>query len=128
MRQEMSAAQWEILKPLLAPKEQSTGRPRRDLYTIVSAIYYVLRTGIPWRDLPSSYGPWQTVYHYHNQWAKDGSLDHIRHALQAQLLESKQLCPSIMMIDSTCIRANKAAAGAQKKGKLNPSITTWAKV
>lgn len=53
--------EWAILAPLI-PVSKPRGRPRvRELRLIVNGLFYVLRTGCPWRYLPREYGPWQTV-------------------------------------------------------------------
>lgn len=81
-----------------------------------------LRTGAPWRDLPSRYGPWQTVYRRFAQWEKDG--------VWAKLLEEVQVRDDAVgtvewtvSIDSTVARAHQHAAGARKKG-MRPG-TNW---
>jgi len=46
------------------------GRPPKDDRTIVSGIFYVLRTGVPWRDLPAAFGPWSSVYTRFRRWRR----------------------------------------------------------
>ena len=84
-----------------------------------------LRTGAPWRDLPSRYGPWQTVYRRFANWEKNGTW--------AKLLEEVQVRDDAVVavewtisIDSTVARAHQHAAGARKKG-MNPGTnrTLW---
>lgn len=70
---------WEKLAPLLpAPK----GRHGKDDRMFLEALYWVIRTGAPWRDLPSEFGPWKTVYNRYNNWVKKGHLDQILEALK----------------------------------------------
>ena len=60
----VSDDQWELMKPLLpAPKKQpgGPGRPPRDLRQVLDGIFYVNRTGCPWRYLPKAFGHWNTV-------------------------------------------------------------------
>jgi putative transposase len=59
-----------IRVPLLpAPKKQpgGSGRPLRE---VLNGIFYVNRTGCPWRYLPKTFGHWNTVYTYFNRWSK----------------------------------------------------------
>jgi transposase len=49
------------------------GRPRASKKLILLGIFNILKTGGSWRTLPCTYGPYQTVYHYFNQWSKDGT-------------------------------------------------------
>ena len=56
---DLTAAQWEKLKQLLAPKRRSDarGRPWRDTRAVLNGVLWVLRTGAPWHDLPDRYPP-----------------------------------------------------------------------
>jgi len=66
----LSDAEWEGLQ-LHLPTARTCGRPRtHSLRDSVDAIFYVLRTHCPWRDLPERYGPRMTVYNRFNRWAK----------------------------------------------------------
>ncbi|HGK7684485.1 TPA: transposase [Legionella pneumophila] len=69
-------AMWNKLEPLLsAPK----GRHGADDRLFIEAICWVIRTGAPWRDLPSDYGKWQTVYGRYNRWVKKGvSMEYLK--------------------------------------------------
>jgi transposase len=39
---------------------------------MVMAMWYVLRTGVPWRDLPERFGPWSSVYTRFRRWCRGG--------------------------------------------------------
>lgn len=75
----------------------------------INAILYVAKTGIGWRDLPSEYGPWDTVYHRYNAWCHKGRGHAIFAVLQDPDLEW-------LLIDSTVIRAHQHAAGMNTGG------------
>jgi transposase len=47
--------------PLLPAQKPETGRPSNDHRTMINGILWILRTGAPWRDLPSRYGRWETL-------------------------------------------------------------------
>jgi transposase len=83
-RPELTDERWELLKDLL-PEPAEKGRNRRDRRQVLNGIFWILRTGAPWRDVPERYGPWQTVYHCFNQWRNDGAWDGILEGLQVQL-------------------------------------------
>jgi transposase len=51
------------------------------------AIFWVLRSGALWRDLPERHGPWQTIYHRFNAWRKDGTVDKLIETMQVRLDE-----------------------------------------
>ena len=69
-RFDLSDAEWALVAPLLPNKPR--GVPRVDDRRVVNGIFWVLRTGSPWRDLPERYGPYTTVYNRYNRWAKAG--------------------------------------------------------
>jgi len=64
MRFDLSDEEWALLEPLM-PKSRKSARA--DDRRIMNAIFYVLRTGMPWRDLPERYGPYTTAYNRFNR-------------------------------------------------------------
>ena len=84
------------------------GRPRIwPLRQIVDAILYVDRTGCPWRYLPASFPPWQTVYGYFAAWRDDGTLPRLHSELRAQVRAAagRDAQPTAAIIDSQSVRA-----------------------
>ncbi len=67
-RYDLTEAEWRLIEPLLPNKPR--GVARVDDRRVINGIFYVLRTGSPWRDLPERYGPYTTVYNRYNRWAK----------------------------------------------------------
>ena len=107
-RYDLSETEWRLIEPLLPNKPR--GVARVDDRRVINGIFYVLRTGSPWRDLPSRYGPHTTVYNRFNRWAKAGVWLKVFEALAAQSPGSLHL------IDSSIIRAHQHAAGGKKGG------------
>jgi transposase len=68
----LTDAQWERIESLMPSSNGSRGRPFQDHRLIVEGIIYRFRTGIPWRDLPETFGPWQTVWKRHRRFSADG--------------------------------------------------------
>jgi len=69
----LSDAEWEGLQ-LHLPTARTCGRPRtHSLRDSVDAIFYVLRTGCPWRYLPANFPPWQTVFSHFRRWRLKGT-------------------------------------------------------
>ena len=60
MRYEFSDCEWGVIKPMLPNKPR--GIPRVDDRRVLNGIFWVLRSGAPWRDLPENYGPHTTCY------------------------------------------------------------------
>jgi len=108
---DLTEAQWEILKPLLAPKRRldGRGRPWRDTQAVLNGILWVLRTGAPWHDLPDRYPPYQTCHRRFQQWQRDGTLTRLLHALAEDLRARGKLDLSETFIDASFSSAKKGA-------------------
>ena len=78
---------------------------------MLNAILYWLNTGIPWRDLPERFGPWQSVYSRFRAWTKAGVWEDILAALIGQDLVDE----TTLMLDSTTIKVHQHARGAKKE-------------
>jgi transposase len=102
-----------MIAPLLPNKPR--GVARVDDRQVINGIFYVLRTGSPWRDLSERYGRYTTVYTGYNRWAKAGVWLRIFEILAAQSPQSLHL------IDSSTIRAHQHAAGGKKGARITPS-------
>jgi transposase len=111
-RFDLSDKEWSLIAPLLPDKPR--GVPRADDRQVLNGIFYILRTGSPWRDLPERYGPYTTAYNRYNRWAKAGVWLRIFEALKARSPQSLQL------IDSSIIRAHQHAAGGKKGARITP--------
>lgn len=95
-----------LLQPLL-PAEAPIGRPRVHLRrTILSAIFYVLRTGCAWRFLPQEWPAWQTVYGYFRRWRRDGIWERVHRTLRKQLRLALHRAPepSAGSVDSQSVK------------------------
>jgi putative transposase len=103
---DLSDAEWAILSPLLPPPKP-VGRPRRwPLRLILDGIFYVLKSGCPWRMLPRGFPPWSTVYHYFRRWRIDGTFERF-HALlreRCRLRLGRNPQPSGCILDSQSVK------------------------
>ncbi|MET9047477.1 IS5 family transposase [Streptomyces sp. NPDC004362] len=82
---------------------------------MIDGIRFRIRTGIPWRDVPTQYGPWGRVYDLFRRWQRDGTWQGIVTDLQARA-DAKDLITWDINVDSTVVRAHQHAAGARKRG------------
>lgn len=115
-RFDLTDGEWSIIEPLLpGAAGDRIGRPRGDDRRVLNGIFFILRTGTPWRDLPERFGPYTTIYNRFNRWAKAGIWLRIFGALAQRSPQSLQL------IDSSIIRAHQHAAGG-KRGRITPSV------
>ena len=91
MRFDLSDDEWALFEPLM-PKSRKSARA--DDRTIMNAIFYVLRTGMPWRDLPERYGPYTTAYNRFNRWSRRGIwkriFDHLGIEIARQSVSDRQ--------------------------------------
>lgn len=123
---ELTDDQWAALAPHLPAQRPATGRPAKDHRLVVEAILWRLRTGAPWRDLPETYGPWQSIYTRFRRWHQAGVWDRALAALQAQADGRGELDWSLHFLDGTSIRAHPHAAGAKKGAATRPSAAAGA--
>ena len=113
-RHELTDDQWELIRDLVDTEWKGEGRPPAQRRMIVNGIFYVLKTGVPWRDLPERYGKWKTVYHYFNAWSKDGTFDALLRRMVGSLADIEELDDDLWCVDGTIVRAVRCAAGAKK--------------
>ena len=129
-RHELTDEQWALVEAHLPLSTARTGRPARDRRTLLNAIFWILCTGAPWRDLPERFGPWQTVYDHFRKWRKSGVFAGIIEALQIKLDRQGLIDWELWCVDGANVRAARAAAGADKKVSsgipTNPKTTLWA--
>ncbi len=119
LRHRLTDEQWDLISDVF-PEPKRTGRPPRDRRQVMDGILWILRTGSPWRDLPESLGPWQTVWDLFDKWNADGTLQAILDRLRGGVKIDKKL----WCIDGTIVRAARCAAGGGKKTTLKNRKTT----
>ena len=116
-RYELRNRQWERIARFLPDLDHHGGRghPFRPHRRLLNGLLWRLHTGAPWRDIPTRYGPWQTVYDRFRRWRLDGTWAKILTALLDHLDRYGQLGRDLWMVDATIDRATRAAGGAEKK-------------
>ncbi|HEY5216329.1 MAG TPA: IS5 family transposase [Pseudolabrys sp.] len=105
-RFDLTDFEWSVIEPLLPNKPR--GVPRVDDRRVLNGIFWRLRTGAPWADIPERYGPHTTCVNRFNRWRKAGVWDRLLEAV------SKAYDGDIQMIDSSSIRVHQHAANAKK--------------
>jgi len=106
----LSDEAWSAIEPLL-PSNQPGAR-RVDDRRIISGIIHVLQSGCRWRDCPSEYGPYTTVYNCFNRWSRRK----VWQRIYASLVEAGRIGDTVAL-DRTHVKAHRSAAGAQKTAK-----------
>lgn len=112
----MTDEEWGFFEPLVIARGGKSGRPPQDHRRSLDGIFWIARTGVPWRDLHEHFGKWNSVYRQFRRWAKAGLFE-----LMLDALNEEGGPPAVVqMIDSTVVRAHHQAAGAKgglgKKG------------
>lgn len=105
-RYDLTDFEWRVIEPLLPNKVR--GVPRVDDRRVLNGIFWVLRSGAPWRDLPERYGPRTTCYNRFRRWTKAGVWDRIMDAI------TEAYDGDIQMIDSSSVRVHQQAATAKR--------------
>lgn len=122
-RHVLTDQEWEQIAPLI-PRKLTGGRPPRDPREMLDGMLWLLRAGAPWRDLSAKFGPWQTIYHYFNEWRRTGVLDRVSEHLRLKLDHAGRIDWDRWCVDSTAVRAAKAASGAGERGARRSRKTT----
>jgi transposase len=107
MRYDLTDFEWSVIEPLL-PMDRRGPKPKNNRQ-IINGMFYVLRAGSPWRDLPERYGPYTTVYNRFNRWRKAGIWDRLMDAIV------KAHDGKVQMIDSSIVRVHQHASGVKKR-------------
>lgn len=84
----LSDLEWEILEPLLVeilPKKKQTRPPEWSKRAILDGIFYQLKNGCNWEDLPKDLPPYSTVYWHYKQWREAGAIETLMTVLHEQV-------------------------------------------
>ena len=96
---------------MLPPERKPQGgRPGKSNREMLNAMVYWLNTGVPWRDLPERFGPWQSVYSRFRAWTKAGVWEDVL----TNLIQQDIVDETTLMLDSTTVKVHQHASGAKK--------------
>ena len=118
----LSAADWARIEPFLPCSKGRRGRDFHDHRQVVEGIVFRLRMGLPWRDLPVEFGPWQTVWKRHARFCRDGTWDKILTALQVQADAAGHIDWNVS-VDSTIARVHQHGATSARSSVSATSHT-----
>jgi putative transposase len=102
--------QWDHISHLIPPAKHG-GRPRStSVRRTIDAIFYLVRTGCQWRQLPHDFPPWETVYRYFVAWRRLGIIAEMQRMLHrlVRISEMRDPNPSVVIIDSQSVKTGKA--------------------
>lgn len=109
IRGRLTDEEWSFFEPFVVSASPLGGRPARDHRRVPDAIFWIARTGAPWRDLPVELGNGNSVFRQFRRWTASGLCDVMLEALA----DSGGDADLLQMIDSTSIRAHHCAAGGR---------------
>lgn len=113
----MSNDEWAFFERFILAVRSPNGRKPTNHRLVLDGIFWIARTGSPWRDLPEEFGKWSSVYRQFRRWTLARLWEQILEALN----ESRIVPDALQMIDSTVVRAHHQAAGA--KGGLRAKVS-----
>ena len=106
-------AEWETLQRHLPPLPKRGRPPIHFLRSIFDAIFYILRTGCPWRYLPANFPPWQTVFYHFRRLRLKGTGTLLLRALHRAERErqGRNPDPSAAIMDAQSVKTVEESAG-----------------
>ena len=127
-RHDISDRIWEQIEPYLPGRKGSKGREAKDNRLFINAVFWIFRTGAPWRDLPPDYGDWKNTHRRFCRWRDRNVWD----KLVEQIIDEPDL--EWLIIDASHIKVHPHAAGAKggnqemsrtKGGSIRNFIWPW---
>ena len=122
IRDLMSDEEWAFFAPFVIERGPKRGRPPKNHRLVLDGVFWIVRTGAQWRDLPDHFGNWSSVHRQFRRWTPNGLWDFLLEALN----DTDAVAAGLQMIDGTIIRAHHCAVGA--KGGLKKRVLAAQKV
>lgn len=113
----LTDAQWAKIEPLCLGKATDPGRSGGNNRLFIEAVLWIARTGSPWRDLPVSFGKWNTVFKRYSDWLKADVFK--------KLFEAVSDDPDMeyAIVDATIVKVHRHGHGAKGGLKIRPSAS-----
>ena len=113
-RSTLSDEQWARIAPHLPGKAGDPGRTAAYNRLFVEALFWMARVGGPWRDLPESFGKWNSVFQRFRRWTGKGVIER----LFAVLADDRDF--EYAMVDGTIVRVHQDGTGAKGGPRVRP--------
>jgi putative transposase len=132
---DLTDAEWKHIEPFVpTPKCRGPQRIHNPREEILDAVFYVLRSGCPWRLVPREYPPWKTVYHYFREWRINGTFEKLNLLLRERLricLGRRNPQPSAGIADSQSAKTtggwveNREATTVERRFTVGKDTYWW---
>ena len=109
---DMTESQWEIVKKILSESKYRSIEEKREQ---VNAVFYIVKTGCQWRNLPKDFPKWKTIYSFYRRACHNGTWDKIQRVLvkKVRLANGRKEEPTYALIDS---QSAKTTSSNEKRG------------
>ena len=101
-RHDISDDLWIVIEPNTIGNKGSQGGNAKDTRQFINGLFWILRTGAPWRDMPPCYGHWNAVQRRFCRWRDKGTWENILFSIVGEL-ECEWL-----IVDGSFVKAHKA--------------------
>jgi len=108
---------WQRFEPHLSDKLSDAGATAKDNRLFLEAIFWRMRTGSPWRDLPPSFGHWNSQFRRFRRWAKSGIFESLFNTM------SEDIDLEYALIDGMIVQVHQKATGTKWGARLRPTAT-----
>ena len=108
---DLTNAEWDLIYYCF-PKPCKKGRPRKHVFReLLNAIFYLVKTACQWRNLPTHFAPWGTVYHYFRLWKRNGLWVQIHAHLRehVRLVAGRNRHASAAILDSQSVKSTETS-------------------
>jgi len=106
----MSDEDWVFFESFILTLRALNGRKPTNHRLVLDGIFWIARTGSPWRDLPEELRKWSSVYRQFRRWTLAGLWENVLNAMN----QSGAVPDALQMVDSTVFRAQHQAGGANE--------------
>lgn len=113
----LTDAQWTRMEPHCLGKATDPGRSGRNNRLFIEAVLWIARTGSPWRDLPGSFGKWNTIFKRYSDWIKADVFKRLFEAV------SDDPDMEYAIVDATIVKVHRHGHGAKGGLKIRPSAS-----